>query len=262
MLFILSKTAGALFLLPNFLTLLGSIGLILSLTRYASLGRKLVASGFVGLVVCGITPLGALMLIPLEERFQKWKPPQGEPDGIVVLGGGIDPDISAARQVPVPVRGIDRLIVAAKLAREYPRARVIYSSGSPNLIDDTAREADYALDLFAALGISQQRITVERNSRNTLENAEFSKAIAAPRHGERWLLVTSAAHTPRAIGLFRRAGFLIEPVPADWRTEGKVILSSVSFDVGIQRVMVASREWIGLTAYWIMGKTSELFPRH
>ena len=58
---------------------------------------------------------------------------------------------------------------------------------------------------------------MERRSRNTQENAEFSKALVAPKEGERWLLVTSAFHMPRSVGLFRKAGFAVEPYPVDWR---------------------------------------------
>ena len=64
---------------------------------------------------------------------------------------------------------------------------------------------------------------MERRARNTLENAEFAKALAVPRPGERWLLVTSAFHMPRSVGLFRKAGFNVEPYPVDWRTKGAPI---------------------------------------
>ena len=68
---------------------------------------------------------------------------------------------------------------------------------------------------------------MERRSRNTQENAEFSKAIAAPKPGERWLLVTSAYHMPRSVGLFRKAGFAVEPYPVDWRVGGRADLLTV-----------------------------------
>ena len=111
-----------------------------------------------------------------------------------------------------------RLIEAAVLAHRYPNARIIFSGGSANLISADAREADYAAAMFESLGVSRERLTMERRSRNTQENAEFSKVIAAPKSGERWLLVTSAYHMPRSVGLFRKAGFAVEPYPVDWRT--------------------------------------------
>jgi uncharacterized SAM-binding protein YcdF (DUF218 family) len=67
-----------------------------------------------------------------------------------------------------------------------------------------AREADYATALFESLGVSRERLTMERRARNTQENAEFAKAMAAPKSGERWLLVTSAYHMPRSSACFER----------------------------------------------------------
>jgi uncharacterized SAM-binding protein YcdF (DUF218 family) len=103
---------------------------------------------------------------------------------------------------------------------------------------------------------------MERNSRNTYENAVFTKALAAPKPGERWLLVTSAYHMPRSVGLFRKAGFAVEPYPVDWRVgRGADIFAftNIAGD-GLGRTDTAMREWIGLVAYRLTGKTSELLP--
>src|SRR2546421_608124 len=90
-----------------------------------------------------------------------------------------------------------RLLRAVLLAHRYPNARIVFSGGSANLISNEAKEGDYAGAVFESLGIAKSRLTIERLSRNTLENAEFSKALVAPKAGERWLLVTSAFHMPR-----------------------------------------------------------------
>src|SRR3954447_18006583 len=209
-------------LLPtNFLICVGVVGAILLLTRFASLGRKLVIAAVLLLVICGLSPLGKALLYPLEARFPPWDAARGAPDGIIVLGGSIEPDLSVSHNTPV-VRGApDRIIVAAALARRYPNARVVFSGGSANLIANDAREADYAGAIFESLGIAKSRLIMERLSRNTLENAQFSKALVAPKPGERWLLVTSAFHMPRSVGLFRKAGFPVEAYPVDWRVAGR-----------------------------------------
>jgi uncharacterized SAM-binding protein YcdF (DUF218 family) len=202
------------------------------------------------------------VLYPLESRFPPWDAARGAPDGIVVLGGSIDPDLSAAHGLPVFKGAVDRVIAVAALAHRYPNARIIFSGGSGNLISGDAREADYASAVFESLGVPKQHLTMERRSRNTQENAEFSKAIAAPKSGERWLLVTSAYHMPRSVGLFRKAGFAVEPYPVDWRVGGRadiLTFSSLSSE-GLDRVDTGIREWMGLAAYWISGKTRELFP--
>jgi uncharacterized SAM-binding protein YcdF (DUF218 family) len=262
--FFFSKTLGIMLLPTNFLIGVGLVGLVLLFTRFASLGRKLVVASVVLLAICGFSPIGSLLLSPLEQRFPPWDATGGAPDGIVVLGGSFDTELSAARGVPVFGSSVDRLIAAAALARRYPKARILFSGGNANLVfDDTAREADYAISVFESLGISSDRLIMERRSRNTQENAEFSKAIASPKPGERWLLVTSAYHMPRSIGVFRKIGFAVEPYPADWRTGGRwgdVLKFSVYSIEGLGRFEIAMREWIGLLAYRIAGKTGEIFP--
>ena len=258
----LSKTLGVMLLPTNFLIGVGLFGAILLATRFTSLGRKLLIASVVLLAICGFSPLGKLVLYPLESRFPPWDAARGAPDGIVVLGGSIDPDLSAAHGLPVFKGAVDRVIAVAALAHRYPNARIIFSGGSGNLISGDAREADYASAVFESLGVPKQHLTMERRSRNTQENAEFSKAIAAPKSGERWLLVTSAYHMPRSVGLFRKAGFAVEPYPVDWRVGGRadiLTFSSLSSE-GLDRVDTGIREWMGLAAYWISGKTRELFP--
>src|ERR1700738_5637766 len=147
-------------LLPtNFLIGFGLLGAILLATRFASLVRKLLIASIALLAICGFSPLGKWLLYPLESRFPSWDAARGAPDGIVVLGGAIDPDLSAAHGIPVLGGSMDRVIIAAGLARRYPNLRVLYSGGNPNLISDAAaKEADYALAVFETLGISRDRV--------------------------------------------------------------------------------------------------------
>jgi uncharacterized SAM-binding protein YcdF (DUF218 family) len=261
--FFLSKTLGVLLLPSNLLIGVGVLGLILLLTRFVSLGRKLVVASVLLIAICGFSPIGNLLLYSLESRFPPWDDTRGAPDGIVVLGGAIDLDLSAAHSTAVFGPSIDRIVAAAGLAHRYPKARIVFSGGNAGLYpDDASREADFALTVLESFGFSKDRLVMERRSRNTQENAEFSKALVPPKEGERWLLVTSAYHMARAVGIFRKAQFAVEPYPVDWRASSRAGLLRFSrfFMVGLGRVDIASREWMGLIAYWITGRTSELFP--
>jgi uncharacterized SAM-binding protein YcdF (DUF218 family) len=156
----------------------------------------------------------------------------------------------------------DRLLVPAELARRYPKARVVFTGGSANVVSSDAREADWAGPVLENIGIGKDRLIVERDSRNTYENALFTKQLVTPKPGERWLLVTSAYHMPRSMGIFRKAGFDVEAYPVDWRMSGRDGLFSftnVGTD-GLGRTEVAVREWIGLLAYRLRGRTGELLP--
>jgi uncharacterized SAM-binding protein YcdF (DUF218 family) len=260
--FLLSKTLGIMIMPTNFLIELGLLGVLLLATRFVRLGRGLLVASVLLLAICGFSPLGNLMLYPLEQRFPQWDAARGAPDGIIVLGGAIEADISAAHGVPVTNSAADRMIAGAALARQYPHARIVFTGGSANLISNDAKEADYAGEIWASLGISKARLVMERLSRNTHENAEFTKALVAPKPHERWLLVTSAYHMPRSVGLFRKAGFAVEPYPVDWRVGGGAdILDFTDYPLdGWSRTDIAAREWIGLLVYRLTGRIDELFP--
>jgi uncharacterized SAM-binding protein YcdF (DUF218 family) len=259
MFFVLSKTLGLLVLPTNLMIGLGLLGVILMATRFASLGRKLAVVSILLLAIAGFTPFGNFLLYPIESRFPKWDESRGAPDGIVVLGGPIDPDLSAIHGMPVTLGGADRLIAAAALARRYPEAKILFSGGSANLLWNDAREADYAAEILLSLGVAKDRLLLERDSRNTYENAVFSKALVMPKPGERWLLITSAYHMPRSVGLFRKVGFPVEAYPVDWRVGHIFDFEGFSIQ-GLRRTDVAVREWVGLVAYWMRGRIDQLFP--
>jgi uncharacterized SAM-binding protein YcdF (DUF218 family) len=260
--FVLSKTFGVMLLPTNLLIALGLLGAVLLVAGVISLGRRLLVASVLLLAICAFSPFGNLVLYPLEQRFPPWDAGQGPPDGIVILGGSIDADLSVAHAIPIIRSAGDRIVAAAALARRYPNARIVFSGGSANLISNDAKEADYAAEVFDSLGIAKSRLIMERLSRNTAENALFSKQLAMPKAGERWLLVTSAFHMPRSIGLFRKAGFAVEAYPVDWRVGGRDDLFSFTnvAGEGLGRTDTAVREWIGLVAYRLTGRIDELLP--
>jgi uncharacterized SAM-binding protein YcdF (DUF218 family) len=214
------------------------------------------------LAIGGWSPLANMLMLPLEQRFPAWDASRGAPDGVIVLGGAVSSDVSAERGEPQVNEAAERIAALVALARQYPDARLVYSGGSANLIGNAALEADHALDLLVRLGVPRGRMLIERQSRNTEENATLSKALAQPKPGERWLLVTSAAHMPRAVGVFRKAGFPVEAYPVDWRTggPGDMIAPFDRVSTGLQRLDTAAHEWVGLVVYRLAGKTSSLFP--
>jgi uncharacterized SAM-binding protein YcdF (DUF218 family) len=262
MFFVLSKILGFFANPSNLIISFGLLGVVMLLTPWRRAGFWLATVSMVVLAVLGLLPIGNALLLPLEDRFPAWQAEGAAPAGIVVLGGAITPDVSAARHEVALNEAAERLTAAAALARHYPDARLIYSGGSGALIYDEGNEAPLALALFESLGVAAERIALEDRSRNTIENAIFSKTIAQPKPGERWLLVTSAYHMPRAVGAFRSAQFPVEPYPVDWRTRGKedAFRLFATMGDGLRRTDTAVHEWVGLFAYWLSGKSSELFP--
>jgi uncharacterized SAM-binding protein YcdF (DUF218 family) len=262
MFFWLSKLVGFFALPSNLLLSLALAGLVLGLTAYRGFGRKLVLASLLLLAVAGWSPLGNVLIGPLENRFPAWDPARGAPDGIIVLGGVLSAEIAAARGEPSYNEAAERITTTVHLARLYPDARIVFTGGDASLFVPGMAEGDAAVQAFEWLGVPRERITVENKSRNTYENAVFTKAIVQPKPGERWLLVTSAVHMPRSMGIFRKVGFPVEAHPVDWRTVGTGDLTS-PFNVlsaGLARTDAAVREYAGLLAYWLTGRTSALFP--
>jgi uncharacterized SAM-binding protein YcdF (DUF218 family) len=262
MFFALSKVASFFTSASNILITLGLVGLLLSGTRFGRAGRRLMGVSVLALAFVGFTPLGNVLLLPLEDRFPAWDKSRGAPDGILVLGGSIDNFVAATRSDSQLNESAERMTATVSLARQYPAAKIAFSGGSGFLIADIQMEEPIAADLFEQLGLSRGRLILEDRSRNTAENAAFSKAVIKPKPGERWLLITSAYHMPRAIGSFRAVGFSVEPYPVDWRTRGAEdqLRWFANLGDGLKRTDVAVREWIGLAAYRFTGRSAALFP--
>jgi uncharacterized SAM-binding protein YcdF (DUF218 family) len=262
MFFSLSKILGFFAYPSNVLIAIGLLGLVLLLTRFTRLASWLIVTSLVLIAVAGLSPLGNALILPLEQRFPPWDASRGPPDGIVLLGGMISPDVSAARGAVALNEAAERITVTAELARRYPNARIVLTGGSNALIFDEGIEAVFAVRQLEALGVAHDRIAAEEQARNTIGNAVFSRLVANPKPGERWLLVTSAYHMPRAMAVFRAAGFPVEAYPVDWRTRGPIdmVRPFASLGDGLRRTDTAVHEWAGLLAYRLTGKTADLFP--
>jgi uncharacterized SAM-binding protein YcdF (DUF218 family) len=110
--------------------------------------------------------------------------------------------------------------------------------------------------------VPDERMTFEEKSRNTWENGLFTRDLVKPKPGETWLLVTSAWHMPRSAGIFKHLGFDVIPYPVAYRTFGDARDFWLPAST-IDKVLMldnAVREWAGLLAYRLAGKTNALFP--
>jgi uncharacterized SAM-binding protein YcdF (DUF218 family) len=262
MFFVLSKVLNFFLVPSNIMVGLGIAGVALLAIGHTRAGRWMLVASVVLIAAVGILPIGSGLALPLEERFARWDATRGPPTGIIVLGGGvIRSEISSDRGEIVLGNAAERIIAAGELARRYPGARVVFTGGNSNLVGAGPIEADFVGRFFEKIGVLRARVIVERKSHNTTENAALTKQLVMPKAGERWLLVTSAMHMPRAVGVFQKAGFAVDAYPVDYQTTGtKDVWTLSSALTNIRKTNRAVHEWIGLMVYWITGQISVPFP--
>lgn len=262
MYFALSKIVGFMVTPSNLIGAICVAGLVLMSLRFRRLGLTLMSLGIVLLAVIGWSPVASWMYLPLSERFPAWQDDGRAPDGIIVLGGAIDPEISQQRGAIEVNSNAERLFAMIDLARRYPQARIVFSGGSGALLGKAVAEAPIAGKLLDDFGLSGNRVILESNSRTTEENALHSRELVTPKPGERWLLVTSAYHMPRSVGLYRKVGFDVEAYPVDFRGFGwsGAMRPFRMLAWGLERADVAAHEWIGMLAAKLNGNSDELFP--
>jgi uncharacterized SAM-binding protein YcdF (DUF218 family) len=259
----ISKVAWFFATPSNLLISLILLGLLLALVRRLrsfGIGMSLLIT--LATIALGLLPIASYLLLPLEERFPPFRDDGKPADGIVLLGGSVEAADSASRGMIVSNESAERVLDTIELAHRYPKARILISGGGGTIFGDGAAEAPVIAAYLRSVGIDPNRILVEDRSRTTSENAVFSRELAKPREGERWLLVTSAWHMPRAVGVFEKAEFPVTPYPVDFRTGGggNNHRPFAFISEGLRRLDLGTKEWAGLISYYATGRTSRLFP--
>ncbi|WP_247877914.1 YdcF family protein [Azospirillum sp. TSO22-1] len=247
----------------NLLALLLAFGAALLFSRRESrrrTGRRIVAAVALGFLALTTLPVGTWVIRPLEERFPKPALPK-HVDGIIVLGGALNPPLAAERDEPSVNEAAERVLATAELGLRYPNARIVFTGGSGSLWGGRYREGEVMRAALDQVGFDTGRVLFENESRNTWENALFSRDLAGPKPGDTWILVTSAWHMPRSVGIFRRVGWEVLPYPVDYRSRpGPKPYLIFELDGNLDKLSWAVREWIGLVAYRLMDRSDALFP--
>jgi len=216
----------------------------------------------ISVIVIMLFPVGELLLFPLQNRFPTNPEMTEQVDGIMVLGGSENIIFSVEWNQVETGEGAERYLAFLALARRYPNARLVFTGGgSGSILQQDYKEAEVAKRLFGEQKLDLSRVTLESNSRNTYENAVFSIRQIKPVPGETWILITSAFHMPRSIGVFCKAGWPMIPYPVDHRSRrGNLLRIDIGFSRNLANLIIGMREWAGLFVYYITGKTKVLFP--
>lgn len=261
LLWIISKVFWLFFSPNTSLLLVLVIGVSLIIFGREKLGQRLVIGATAILLLFGLVPIHEIFLVPLENRFPIPEPLPDKIDGVIVLGGSEIPVLTKTRGQVSLTDSAERLTTFISLARSYPDAKLVYAGGQGALTTQEYKAASTAKLFFEQMGLDPGRVMFDSQSRNTMENAQNALQLANPGKGEKWVLITSAWHMPRSVGIFREMGWEVIPYPVDFKTTGKVDFNlqipSLYYTNDVSNIIY---EWIGLVYYRLLGRTSELFP--
>jgi uncharacterized SAM-binding protein YcdF (DUF218 family) len=261
MFFGLSKIFWALVQPLNALCLLAIVGLLVCL-RWPRAGQGMMNAALILILIFGVFPVGPWALTWLERQYPTPQTTPTKIEGIIVLGGAFESYLTAQTGHVVANGQVDRLFCFIELAKLHPEAKLVFSGGSGDILNPEALETDDAKAFFRLIGLYDREIIYESQSRNTYENAVYTKDIIKPRKGSEWILVTSAYHMPRSVGIFEKVGWPIIPYQCDPRTDGSYNLSYrfPSITGNFSALNIAVKEILGLIVYYTTGKSAFILP--
>ena len=259
MFFYLSKLIWALFVPTNILLLMGVLGVLILLTRFKRLAIIMMSTSLMALSFIAFSPASEWLMKPLEDRFVQSKNIE-KVDGIIILGGAIGFNRD---EIKLTDQGA-RMSAGIALWQKHQGAKLVFTGGDGGILSTGERwtESQAAKKFFQDIGIDSAKIVYEDQSRNTYENALYTKQKLNPKAGEKWIVVTSAFHMARAMGCFRKVEWDVIAHPVDYETEAKLQFLALSRhgSGNLKRFDIAAKEWIGLIAYRLNGYTQALYP--
>ena len=155
-------------------------------------------------------------------------------------------------------KSANRLTDALYLYKRGLIRKILISGGDGEIFKKGVSEADNAKDFILTMGVRDTDLLLETKSRNTRENAMFTKALLVDSSGvqPKCLLITSAFHFRRAGACFKKVGLLCTAYPsnfigADFRWDAQTIISPD--DDCLWKWQYILKEWIGYLVYSIEG---------
>lgn len=240
------------------LMLLG-LGVVLAwFARTRRWGLLVTSGAALALAAIAVLPLANWVTAPLENRFPRPMSLPSHADGLIVLGGAVDPETTLRRGLPTLNAEAERMTEFVRLAKLYPEARLVFSGGSGLAVPAPLSEAGVARMFFQQQGLELRRVIFEDRSRDTYENVLFSKALVKPRAGEVWILVSSARDMPRSVGIFRKLDWPVVPMPVAYKTGDGGGAPDLAGHLNM--LDDGAHEWLGLLVYRLTGRTDALFP--
>ncbi|MDP3183478.1 MAG: envelope biogenesis factor ElyC [Desulfobaccales bacterium] len=234
---------------------------LLWFTKKQRAGKLVVTIGTIILLLASNAYLTDMMLIPLEQKYPAMvdnkfmesliQSNKSSPIKIVMLGGGctIDPQLPITSQIGET--SLTRVLEAVRLYKELPGSKLIFSGG--NGVGEIS-EAEILAKIVPIMGVNHQDVILETESINTEDEARLLKPMLRK---EKFILVTSASHMPRAMALFQKKGMNPIPAPAGHLVKGRELAEWTFPFPGasdLYKVERAFYEYLGLAWAWLTGK--------
>jgi len=241
---------------------LSTLGLLLPLgKKLKQLSKIILCILFSLLSFIVFFPVDDWLTYPLESRFPQ---PESLPEnihGIIILGATFD-TVLTQRHGQISANGhIERVTEAINLHYQYPNSTVLYTGGTGFIKQGELGGADIAQRFFKELGIDTEKFIYESESRNTFENAVFSKVLVKPNDNQNWILITSASHMPRSVGIFNEVGWKVIPYPVDYNSSYPEKYPGIELGGKLSSIDSVTKEYVGLISYRLLGRTDSFFPK-
>jgi len=211
------------------------------------------------LVSFGIFPLGKFLIYKLEKNYHNEIILPDKVDGLLILGGATNPFLSDEYNQINLNDSVERLVESITLIKKYTEATIIFTGGSGSIHNPKMDHARIAKQFFVQVGLDTDKMIFENKSRNTYENILYSKNIVKPKKNEKWIVITSAFHMNRAIFIGEKNDWALIPYAVDFFQPKKFkYRPNLSLLNNFNQMQRGSHEWIGLMAYYLMGRTSRI----
>lgn len=256
--FLLGKALWLILAPSHFLLLILLLGVILFKFK-PNLSYRLSRSVTIVLLLIALTPVEHLILAPLEHRISAPNSLR-HIDSIVVLGGGQQKKQS--HQFPYSGFGqhTGRMIAAIDLAKQL-NVPLIFVGGQEQATQELYLESTSLKTLVKMADLPSNQVFINDQSNDTYDNATKAKKILAAQQLNHSLLITSAAHMPRALGVFQQQQINITPFPVEYKLSNESHwFSPISLVKKLYLIEYGVHEWLGLAKYYLLGMTPSFFP--
>ena len=260
--FFLSKALWFFFNPINILLFLLLIGIIFHFFNKKKLYKIINIITLILFILIVILPTGPYLFWKLENSYSIPRTFPHDIDGILILGGGVNEDLTYQHQQMSLNENVERLTESIDLMRRFPNAKIVFSGGVATLSKQKLTGIDVAKMFYNRMGVDINRIIFENKSRNTYENFAFSKKFIDNKNNEKWLLVTSAFHMKRVMNVAEKLKLNFISYPVDFSIGKNFSLEpwyAQNYPTNMNHFQIAMHEYVGLIAYYIAGKSSKIY---